>query len=76
MLVANGIPPNQKTNAWMTAVEQYLRFLSLAGTAAFATNESLTCNLPSISCTSPRNAALNPAKPQEIVVSFGSSVSR
>jgi len=37
MLVANGIPPNQKTNAWMTAVEQYLRFLSLAGTAAFAT---------------------------------------
>jgi hypothetical protein len=37
MLVANGIPPNQKTNAWMTAVAQYLRFLSLAGTAAFAT---------------------------------------
>jgi len=43
MLVANGIPPNQKTNAWMTAVEQYLRFLSLAGTAAFATLESLGC---------------------------------
>jgi hypothetical protein len=41
MLVANGIPPNQKTNAWMTAVEQYLRFLSLAGTAAFATWQSL-----------------------------------
>jgi len=41
MLVANGIPPNQYTNAWMTADEQYVRFFSLAGTSAFAIIESL-----------------------------------